>query len=322
MSRPIIIAAFPGVQVLDVTGPAAVFQAAAQARPSFGYRVEVVASEAGGVATDSGMSIVAERAFSRVRGPLDTLIVPGGHGTALAAADSAMGRFLGRLAPRARRLASVCTGSFLLAEAGLLDGLRATTHWEAADRFERRYPLVHLEPDAIWTRDGNVYTSAGVTAGIDLALAMVEEDLGTELAMQIARRLVVYLKRPGGQSQFSAGLRAQTEASGNLQDLPAWIDEHLADDLGNAALSRQFGMSPRNFSRVFSNVFDMSPAKYVEQARVERARSLLESRTRSIDEVATASGFANAERMRRTFLRHLKVSPSDYRERFGLSKSA
>ena len=317
MARTILIAAFADVQVLDVTGPAAVFQAAAQARPDHGYRVMVAGAKAGSLPTNSGMSIVAERSFSRVRGPVDTLIVPGGDGPALTEASPAIGRLIAREAPRARRIASVCTGSFLLAEAGLLDGLRATTHWEAAAQFARRYPKVLLEPDAIWTQDGHTFTSAGVTAGIDLALALVEQDLGTPVAMQVARRLVVYLKRPGGQSQFSTGLRAQTEATGCLQALPAWIDEHLHEDLGNESLARHAGMSPRNFSRVFPSVFGTSPAKYVEQVRVERARALLESDEISVDEVAASSGFAHAERMRRAFLRHLRVSPSEYRERFG-----
>lgn len=316
--RRILLAAFPDVEVLDVTGPASVFSAAHELRPPghAGYQVEVAAARPGTVPTSSGVGLVAETGFAEVKGPVDTLIVPGGIGTVRAERDPAMHDLLGRFAPEVRRVASVCTGSFVLAERGLLAGRRATTHWSATEAFAKRHPDVELEPDAIWTRDGRFFTSAGVTAGIDLALALVEDDLGTDTAMAVARMLVVYLKRPGGQAQFSVGLQAQSAATGPLDEAPSYIAEHLDADLSVSALASRFAMSPRHFARVFAASFGVPPAKYVERARVERARVLLEDLARSVDDVATEVGFASAERMRRTFQRHLHVAPSDYRERF------
>jgi transcriptional regulator GlxA family with amidase domain len=324
----VAIFTYPGAQVLDVTGPSEVFAIAsdtlsrARGIDSPAYRVEILAPSAGPVRMSSGLQLVADRAFRSVRGPLDTLLLSGGRlGLRDALADLALLPWLRRMAGRVRRLGSVCTGAFFLAEAGLLDGRRATTHWSAAQRLADRYPRIDVDPDAIYVRDGSVVTSAGVTAGMDLALALVEEDWGREVALGVARRLVVFLKRPGGQSQFSAHLEAQSRASGALAGLPAWVAEHLDEDLGVAALAARFAMSPRNFARVFTRELGVTPAKYVERARLERARACLEDGRRSLEEVAVLCGFGSEERMRKTFLRQLRVLPREYRRCFSEARN-
>jgi transcriptional regulator GlxA family with amidase domain len=216
----------------------------------------------------------------------------------------------------------VCTGAFLLAEAGLLDGLCVTTHWQACALLQRRYPRLRVDPDFIYVREGRIWTSAGVTAGMDLALALVEEDLGRDVALAVAQRLVLYLKRPGGQSQFSAQLAAQRAAREPLRELQAWIAEHPAEDLSVAALARRAGMSPRNFARVFAREVGRTPARFVEEARVEHARRRLEAGDEGVDAVAAASGFGSAETLRRSFLRVLRVGPAAYRSRFRSSRAA
>jgi transcriptional regulator GlxA family with amidase domain len=254
---------------------------------------------------------------TRLEPAIDTLIVAGGLGTRAAVSDPALIAWLRRAAPRVRRLASVCSGAFLLAEAGLLDGRRATTHWSSCADLARRYPRVKVEPDPIFVRDGNVYTSAGVTSGMDLALALVEEDHGRELALAVARWLVLFLKRPGGQSQFSAQLSVQLASRQPLQELQAWIVENVHADLSVAALAARAGMSPRNFARVFTREIGVTPARFVETARVEAARRQLEDDgSQGVENVAAACGFGSAETLRRAFLRTLRVSPTDYRSRF------
>jgi transcriptional regulator GlxA family with amidase domain len=221
------------------------------------------------------------------------------------------------MAPRVRRLASVCTGAFLLAEAGLLDGRRATTHWSACAALARRYPRVRVDPDPIFVRDGAVVTSAGVTSGMDLALALVEEDHGREVALGVARWLVLFLKRPGGQAQFSAQLSSQLASRQPIQELQAWIVENVHRDLSVAVLAARAGMSPRNFARVFTREVGATPALFVETARVEAARRRLEEDGgRGIEAVAAECGFGSAETLRRAFLRRLRVNPADYRARF------
>jgi transcriptional regulator GlxA family with amidase domain len=310
--------AFPQAQVLDVTGPLEVFAMATQAaaRPEHGYRIELVAARRGPLEMSSGLRLVADAAFADVRGPIDTLLVAGGEGVRQAIRDRRLLAFVERTAARARRVASVCTGSFLLAEAGLLAGRRATTHWGSCDRMARRYPDVRVEPDRIFVRDGSVYTSAGVTAGIDLSLALVEEDLGRDLALGVARRLVVFLKRPGGQSQFSAQLSAQIAERPALRDLQLYIQEH--PDAGHTveSLAQRVGMSPRHFARVFTRELRVTPARYVERVRVEAARRRLEEGDGGVEQVAAGCGFGSSETMRRAFLRSLRVSPSEYRQRF------
>lgn len=318
--RRIAILVYEGVQLLDATGPFDVFAAANEVGLRRGaaappYAIELIAPRAGVVTSRAGLRLVADRPLRALVGRTDTLLVAGGDVTALAA-DPAILRWLNRMAARVRRLASVCTGAFLLAEAGLLDGRRATTHWAWARAFAERYPRVTVEPDAIFVRDGNIATSAGVTAGIDLALALVEEDLGHALALEVARSMVVFLKRPGGQSQFSSHLAAQAVAPGPLRDLPEWIVANLGADLSVEALAARAGMSPRNFARVFRRETNLTPAKFVEHARLDAARSSLEDDGLGLDEVAGRCGFGSAEQMRRAFRRHLRVVPIDYRKRF------
>jgi len=315
--RRIVSVAFPDVQSLDVAGPAEVFAAA-----SDDYRVEVVAPVPGVVRASSGLALWADRALADVRGPLDTLVVAGGEGTPGVLADADVLAAVRRLAPRCTRVASVCSGAFVLAAAGLLDGRRATTHWGWCDVLAEAFPAVTVEPDRIFIRDGNVWTSAGVTAGIDLALAMVEEDVGREVALGVARRLVVFLKRPGGQSQFSAQLSGQLADRPPLGDLQAWIADHLHEDLAIERLAERAAMSVRNFSRTFAREAGVTPARFVERARVDAARRLLEESSASVDDIAARCGFGTAETMRRTFLRSLRVPPTDYRRRFRLDEES
>jgi len=328
LPRRVALVVFPDFQALDAAGPLEVFSAASlawqQATGSTtpAYALELVAREAGPVATSAGYGLLAQRGLAQLRGPLDTLVVAGGLGTARAVADRALIGWLRRQAPRARRVASVCTGAFLLAEAGLLDGLRVTTHWQACELLQRRYPRLRVEPDCIYVREGRIWTSAGVTSGMDLALALVEEDLGRDVALAVAQRLVLYLKRPGGQSQFSAQLAAQRAAREPLRELQAWIAEHPAEDLSVAALARRAGMSPRNFARVFAREVGRTPARFVEEARVEHARRRLEAGEDGIDAVAAACGFGSAETLRRAFLRVLRVAPAAYRNRFRSTRAA
>lgn len=322
-TRRVAILVYDGVQSLDVTGPLEVFAGATGyqrernpgGRPA--YRIEIIGRHGGMVTTGSGLRLQTDGPYRGARG-IDTLVVAGGEARAVAAAlgDQPLLRWLGATGRRVRRLASVCSGAFLLGEAGLLDGRRATTHWMGAEQLAQRYPRVSVDPDAIYVRDGHVYTSAGVTAGIDLALALVEEDLGHATALAVARRLVVFLKRPGGQSQFSSHLEAQTTPPGPLRDLPEWIVANLASDLAVERLAERAAMSARNFARVFRRETGLTPAKFVERARVDAARRCLEDAALGLEEVAGRCGFHSAEQLRRTFHRHLRVVPIDYRKRF------
>lgn len=329
-TRRIALLALPDCQTLDVMGPGEVFLTASrlhrQAADSSErlYEVEVLAPAGGPLRSGSGLQIVADRPWAEARGPFDTVLVAGGTGSVWrqAGRDPALLDWLRAQDGEVRRMGSVCNGALVLAEAGLLAGRRATTHWLMTDELAA-YPDVEVEPDAIYVRDGHVATSAGVTAGMDLALALVEEDHGRDLALAVARMLVMFLKRPGGQSQFSEPLAAQASATGPLERLPAWISEHLADDLSVPVLARQVGMSPRHFARTFVAQFGTTPARYVERVRVERARGELEASPSRIDEVAGRCGFGSADQMRRSFQRHLETTPNDYRRRFGaLRRSA
>lgn len=320
--RRIVCVAFPDVQVLDVTGPLEVFGRAARLlvergmRRDLAYSVEIAGPAAGPVVTSSGIKIVADRRFRDVRRNIDTLLVAGGRGSSRAAQDPSLRAWLTRIAPRVRRLGSVCTGTFILAAAGLLDGRRATTHWASCDRLARTYPRIRVESDPIFIRDGNIYTSAGVTSGMDLALAMVEEDFGRQIALGVARQLVMFLQRPGGQSQFSSQLAVQTADRQPLRELVAWIADHLDRDLSVPALADRAAMSPRHFARVFAAELHMTPARFVERQRVEAARRRLEESGDGVERIAATCGFGSAEVMRRAFLRTVRVSPTDYRNRF------
>ena len=322
MSEPrrVVIVIFRGVQPIDVIGPAEVFHTAARIDPP-GYTVELVAAEPGPVRSTT-VGLTVDRTLAACRGPIDTLVVAGGTGVRAACADTRLVAWLAKAAARSRRVCSVCTGAFLLAEAGLLEGRRATTHWAGCAALADRYPAVTVEPDHIFVRDGDLYTSAGVTAGMDLALALVEDDLGRATALEVARWLVVFVKRPGGQSQFSAQLAAQTAEREPLRALQDWIAGNLDADLSVPALAGRAHMSERNFARAFRSELGMTPAAYVEAARVEAARIALESGDTPVEAVARNNGFGTVETMRRAFHRRLGVGPADYRARFKSSQAA
>ncbi len=320
--RKVVMVVYPNVQVLDVTGPLEVFANANRRLDSLGdsrsprYAIEIAAREAGTVRSTSGIELGVDRALRDVRGAIDTLLVAGGDGTREALRDRPLVDFIRRAAPRARRVASICSGTFLLADAGLLDGRKATTHWASCQYLAQRYPKVQVETDPIFVRDGKMWSSAGVCAGMDLALALVEEDHGRELALTVAQWLVLFLKRPGGQSQFSVGLAAQATEHERIRELQAWAQAHLASDLGIAKLAKRVAMSPRNFARVFTKEVGETPARWVERARVEAARRMLEESDEGVETVASRCGFGTAETLRRAFIRQLKVAPSAYRARF------
>lgn len=313
--KKVVIVVYPGVQALDLAGPTEVFWAAGQIarRP---YDLTIAASKAETFSTTSGLLIKPHRTLRGLRGPIDTLLVAGGIGTAEAERDQSLIRGVRQAAGRSRRVASVCTGSLILARAGLLDGRRATTHWASCEQLATRYPSIEVERDAIFVRDGDLWTSAGVTAGMDLALAMVEEDLGREVALEVARWLVLYVQRPGGQSQFSVQLAAQSSEYEPVRELQGWIADHLGGDLSVDALARRANMSPRNFARVFRREVGMTPAAYVETARVESAQRELETTKAGFDAIARRCGFGTTDTMRRAFQRRLGVKPGDYRARF------
>ena len=309
--------AYPQVQMLDVIGPLQVFAtandlASGNVPP---YALKVVSAEGGIVHASAGLGLLAEPLPAAGTAP-DTLIVAGGRGVEAAAADPALVGWVRARALGSRRYASVCTGAFLLATTGLLDGRRAATHWSHCAELARRFPAVRVEPDPIFVRDGAAWTSAGVTAGIDLALALVEQDLGRAAALAVARQLVVFLKRPGGQAQFSATLALQGEQD-RFDALHGWIGAHLAKGLSLPVLADKAGMSERSFSRHYTAATGLSPARAVEQLRVEAARTLLADTSAAVKRVAQRCGFGSEETMRRSFIRVLAVTPQEYRSRFG-----
>jgi transcriptional regulator GlxA family with amidase domain len=309
MPRTIGILIFPQFQLLDAAGPITVFETAGRETAPAAYRLRVMARTAGPLASSSGVQITAE---PLVRQPLDTLLVVGGWGTREAHACPHTLAYVRAAAARARRTASVCSGAFVLAAAGLLDGRRATTHWGRAAEFARAYPQVRVEPDRIFVRDGVVWTSAGITAGIDLALALVAEDLGEAVAKRTAQQLVVYHRRPGGQSQFSALLEADRPDS-RFSPLLAWARERLDERLSVERLAERAAMSPRHFARAFAADTGMTPAKAVERLRLESAREEVESGVEPIEHVAAHVGFGDPERMRRAFLRAFGQPPQALR---------
>ncbi|QIJ77550.1 helix-turn-helix domain-containing protein [Methylobacterium sp. NI91] len=322
--RSVEILAFASVQILDVTGPLQVFASANEHVAKRGgvppYRLCVVAKESGPVASSAGLALATDPLPS-MSAEVDTLVVAGGPGVDVAAADPDLVAWLRDRAGRARRVASVCTGAFILAASGLLDGRRAVTHWSYCDAFARRFPGVRVEGDPIFLRDGPVWTSAGVTAGIDLALALVEEDLGRETALAVARYLVVFLKRPGGQAQFSAALSLQT-AGDRFGALHRWMQANIGADLSLPNLAAEAGMSERSFSRYYREETGLTPARAVERLRVEAARQLLAESRQPVKRIAQRCGFGSEETMRRSFLRLMASTPQDYRSRFGVASLA
>lgn len=313
--RNTVILAYQGVQSLDVTGPLEVLAAA-------GYPTFVVSPDGAPVRASSGLQIVPDADLAHAPAKIDTLLVAGGVGVQAALGDRALRDWIAARTKGARRVASVCTGAFLLAAAGILDGRRATTHWAAAAELARRYPRVRVDPEPIFVRDGKVWTSAGVTAGMDLALALVEEDQGRDVALSIARHLVLFLRRPGNQSQFSATLAAHAPRRTGLREVQRYAVEHLAADLSVEALAALSHMSPRHFARTFRAEIGLTPARYVERLRLEAARRRLEEGEEPVAEVAAACGFGTPETMRRVFLRALGIGPSEYRRRFHITAAA
>ncbi len=307
--RIIALLIFDDFQILDAAGPIAAFEIAARIAPG-AYAVRTIAAAPGLVRSSSGVAIAAAGFASARR--CDTLLVAGGLGARAAATDAATLAFVKRKSVRARRMASVCSGAYVLAAAGLLDGRRATTHWSRSRDFQRRFPKVLLEPDLIFVRDGAVWSSAGITAGIDLALAMIYDDLGEEIARAVARQLVVYHRRPGGQSQFSALLELESRQD-KFVTLLRWAGERLQDRLAVEDLAVEAGMSPRNFARAFSRATGVTPAKAIERLRLDKAKSALESGDGSIETIARASGFCDPDRMRRAFLRIYGQPPQAFR---------
>lgn len=311
VKRRLCFVLYRGFQLLDVAGPLAAFEIASlYVRGA--YDVRFVSSAAGDVVSSVG---VAWRAQSlRASSGAHTLLTIGSNSMWPERVDPRLVGFLRRQAGRCSRLASVCSGAFLLAAAGLLDGKQATTHWACAAELKRRYPAVQVEPDRIWVRDGNLWTSAGVTAGIDLALALIADDLGADVARAVARQLVVYTQRPGGQSQFS-DLVALGDAASPFAGLHLWIQQHLRQPLPVERLAAQAKMSPRTFARSYTTETGVTPAKAVERLRLEAARAALDVPGRSLQEVADLVGFMDTERMRRAFLRHFGASPAALRRR-------
>lgn len=313
--RRAVFLCYDGMEMLDMAGPANVLTMASQRLPKDeGYEVMLAAEHAGPVRTVGGLEVLASRSVKRLRGPLDLLVVPGGEGVAQAALSLA--KDLRRLAKRTDRVVGVCGGAFLLGAAGLLDGRRAVTHWAGCELLQQRHPSCKVEASAIYVNDGPIWTSAGVTAGMDLALALVEMDHGAELALEVARWLVMYLRRPGGQAQFSAPLAVQAASHEPLRSLAPWARTNLSSDLSVHVLARRAGMSERNFARVFTDQVGVTPAAWVTKLRLEAARDALESSSLQVQEIATMCGFRNVATMHRAFRRGLGVTPLEYRRRF------
>lgn len=311
--KTIIFVVYPQIKLLDLAGPLQVFNDTRIKDNKPAYRTVVASVDGALVQTDAGLSLNCESLADWNRRQIDTLIIVGGPGVYDALDDSRLVTNITRLAAKSRRVASVCVGAFLLAAAGPLNGRRATTHWESANKFATDFPDVHVEVNPIYIKDDNVWTSAGVTAGIDMALAMLSEDHGRTIALNVARSLVAFLVRPGGQSQFSETLELQSnDSNAKFDSLHQWILANLEKDLRVENLAYQANMSPRNFSRMYSLTTGRTPAKAVEAIRVEAAKRLLENGKLSVSVIAQRCGFRDDERMRRSFIRVIKVPPSHY----------
>lgn len=322
-TRRVVFIAAPGTEILDLVGPLQVFARAAE---MFGkqnpksppiYSVEVITTSLrASVVTNCGLRIAAHDTFRKVRGEIDTLLIAGGSAIENDKISAEVVQWLKKVTKRVRRIGSICTGAMLLARAGLLDGRNATTHWNWCALLAKRCPRAEVDPNPIFVCDGNVYTSAGVTAGMDLALALVEEDHGSRLALQVARNLVLYLRRSGGQSQFSAALSMQLTDRKPLRELESWVLDNLNKPLNVEVLAKRVAMSPRNFARVFIKEMKTTPAKFVERLRVEAARRRLEESRNSLETIAGECGFGNVNSMRNVFQRALRIAPGQYRRHF------
>jgi transcriptional regulator GlxA family with amidase domain len=322
-SKTIVFLGAPNTQILDVAGPFQVFVRAAelfvQQHPArtAPYRVILASStRRRTVTTNCGLLLAGTTTYQALRGPIDTLLVAGGSGVESASHDKHLLLWLRKTARRVRRIGSICTGAFLLASAGLLNGKRAATHWKWAAELASKFKHITVDPDPIYIRDGNTYTTAGITAGMDLALALVEEDLGSPMALKVAREMVLFLRRAGGQSQFSAALSLQSSDRKQIEEIRSWALDNLSRDLRVEKLAVKAGMSPRNFARVFLKDTGATPARFVERIRVEAARRRLEETQDRLEKIADDCGFGSMQSLRRSFLRVLHVPPNDYRHRF------
>ena len=314
--KTVVIIAFDGVQLLDVTGPSDVFAKVEQLRAG-SYRLIIASPRGGEVLSNSGVVLARAVALADLPEDIDTLLITGADEADLRTAifGDGLGEWIKTASPSIRRVGSICTGAFVLAAAGLLDGRRATTHWHSCELLQQMCPAANVEADVIYTVDAPIYTSAGVTAGIDLALALVEEDFGRAIAADVARELVLFMRRPGSQSQYSASLAAQANAPDRLKDLITWIIDHPDADLSVAALAAKVGMSERNFGRAFSTAAGQTPARFVEQTRVDHGRDLLEHSDWPLDRVAQRSGFGSTDALNRAFRNRLGMTPAEYRGR-------
>jgi transcriptional regulator GlxA family with amidase domain len=320
-ARQVVFVGYDGVQGLDVTGPVDVFAGAQRwveqtGSRDPGYRVVVASLDGRPFRTTAGMTVLPELALDGIGEPIDTVVVPGGDVALGPTFDPGVAAWLRETAGEIRRVTSVCAGAFLLADAGLLDGRRATTHWSVTKELQHRHPAITVDPEPIYVRDGNVYTSAGVTAGMDLALALVAEDLGGRAALTIARWLVMFLHRPGNQTQFSVTLATQYADSQPIRELQHWLGEHYDADLSVEAMAGRARMSPRHFARSFAEQVGMTPGRYLQQLRLEAARRQLCESDTSTEQIAAACGFGSTEAMRKLFVAGLGMPPSEYRRRF------
>lgn len=322
-SRRIGFVIYPGCDIVDVCGPCDAFHFADLWLARFGrtsepgYQCDILAATPGPVRTMCGIEIVASRSFHDIADGLDTLVVAGGvMSVEQACKDPALVEWVRSMAPRVRRVASVCTGAFILAAAGLLHHRRVTTHWMFSELLATAYPSIQVDSSLLFARDGNIYSSGGITAGIDLAMALVEEDHGREIALATARMMVVFPRRPGGQSQFSAYIKLEAKNRPDIIELQAWILGNPGKDLSVEALADRMAMSPRNFARLFRSETGDTPAQFADRARADAARCKLEQTVVPVETIAEECGFGNTERMRRTFQRLFEVSPHDYRARF------
>lgn len=321
--RRVALLAYPQLVLLDLVGPCEVFsianRLARRVRPADGdpYVLETLSLYPElHLRAASGISLVADRCWTDCDPSIDTLLIPGGLEMSHVARNVALLRWLLEISPHVRRIGSICSGALVLAAAGVLEGRHATTHWQDCEQLAREYPGISVEPDRIYVKDGNVYTSAGVTAGLDLALALVEEDLGRELAFEVAQTLVMFVRRPGGLTQFSTLLQSQAAERQPLRDLLVWAAEHLDEDLSVERLAARVHMSVRNFSRTFRKELGRTPARFIQILRVEAAGRMLEQNGARIEHVAKECGLGSGDSMRRSFLRVWGVPPSEYRERF------
>ncbi len=310
----IALLGYPGVQTLDLVGPLDAFGAANAARPG-AYQTVTTCLDGQPFVSETGLRIAPDCAFADT-GPIDTLIVPGGEGLRRPGMADAVAAALRTRAAGCRRIVSICTGIYGVAASGLLAGRRATTHWRFADDVAARFPAVRMERDAIFIKDGALYTSAGITAAIDLALALIEEDYGPKLALAVARDLVVYVRRAGGQRQYSEPLRFQARASDRFAELAAWLLAHLAEDLSVDQLAARMRLSPRQFSRRFTKAFGVTPGQQIEALRLDAAREHLSGSPASVETIAVAVGFRSDDAFRRAFDRRFGLSPTEYRRRF------